>query len=73
MSGEDAGQDPPPVLDWRDARHWSWTAKQCRYCPGLTNLRDSKGKPAHKTCAETALAQQAAEQADAYRNEGRLG
>ncbi|MFM9635893.1 hypothetical protein [Streptomyces turgidiscabies] len=73
MTGEDAGPDPPPLLDWRDARHWSWTAKQCRYCPGLTNLRDSKGKAAHKICAEQALAQQAADTAAAYHNEGRLG
>ncbi|MGY0064238.1 hypothetical protein ACWY4P_48735 [Streptomyces sp. LZ34] len=25
------------------------------------NLRDSKGKPAHKTCAQAAIAQQTAE------------
>lgn len=73
MSSEPAGPDPPPLLDWRDPKHWSWTPKQCRYCPGLTNLRDSKGKPAHKACAEAALAQQAAEAADAYHNEGHLG
>lgn len=61
---------PPPsgVLDWRDPSHWSWQARQCRYCPGLTNLRDSHGKPAHKTCAEAALQQQAADAADAYQN-----
>jgi hypothetical protein len=72
VSGEDAGPDPPPVLDWRDASHWSWTAKQCRYCPGLTNLRDSKGKPAHKSCAEEALARQAEEAADEYLPNRRL-
>lgn len=73
MAATESGPDPPPVLDWRDPSHWSWTQKQCRYCPEMTNLRDSKGKPAHKTCAEQALAQQAAEQADAYHQEGHLG
>jgi hypothetical protein len=73
MNGPTPGPDPPRLLDWRDPTHWSWTAKQCRYCPGLTNLRDSKGKPAHKTCAEEALARQAAEAAEAYENEDRLG
>jgi hypothetical protein len=29
-------------------------------------MRDSKRSPAHKLCAEQALAQQAAEAADAY-------
>lgn len=72
MTGEDAGPDPPPLLDWRDAKHWSWTAKDCRYCGRPTNLRDSKGKPAHKVHAEQALAQQAAEAADAYQT-GHLG
>lgn len=66
MSGNEAGPDPPPLLDWRDASHWSWTEKPCRYCQQPTNLRDSKRSPAHKTCAETALATQAAEAADAY-------
>lgn len=69
MTGRPRRRAPPAaglLLDWRDARHWSWTAKPCRYCGGLTNLRDSKRSPAHKTCAETALAQQAAEAADAY-------
>jgi hypothetical protein len=61
---------PPPggLLDWRDQSHWSWTEKPCRYCKEPTNLRDSKHKPAHKTCAEAALQQQAAEAADAYQN-----
>lgn len=73
MSAEPAGRDPPLLLDWSDRSHWSHTAKQCRYCPELTNLRDSKGKPAHKVCAEQALAQQAADAADAYQQEGHLG
>jgi hypothetical protein len=59
---------PPPtgILDWRDSSHWSSISKPCRYCQQPTNLRDSKRSPAHKTCAEAALAQQAADAADAY-------
>ena len=49
------------VLDWRDSSHWSEAEKPCRYCGNPTHLRDSKRKPAHKTCAEEALAIQAAE------------
>ncbi|MCZ4514529.1 hypothetical protein O3Q52_41645 [Streptomyces sp. ActVer] len=73
MTGQDAGPDPPPLLDWRHSSHWSWTPKPCRYCGKDTQLRDSKRKPAHKSCAEDALAQQAADAADAYDNEGHLG
>jgi hypothetical protein len=58
----------PIVLDWSGREHWSWTAKPCRYCGRDTNLRDSKRSPAHKTCAETAIAQQSADAADAYQN-----
>lgn len=65
MSG---APEPPPAggLDWRDASHWSYEARPCRYCGKPTNLRDSKRSPAHKTCAEAALAEQAAEAAEAY-------
>jgi hypothetical protein len=64
----------PPVgeelvlLDWRDPRHWAWEPRECRYCGAPTHLRDSKKKPAHKVCAETALARQAADTANAYQN-----
>lgn len=58
--------DSAPLLDWRSPAHWSWTPKPCRYCGADTNLRDSKRKPAHKVCAEQAIAQQNAEMADAY-------
>ncbi|MBP5870902.1 hypothetical protein F3K21_35180 [Streptomyces scabiei] len=68
MSAEIAGRDPPPLLDWSDRSHWSHTPGPCRYCGKPTNLRDSKRKPSHKVCAEEALAQQAAEAADAYQN-----
>jgi len=73
MAGSESGPDPPPLLDWRDASHWSRTPRPCRYCGQPTQLRDSKGKAADKVCAEAALAQQAAEQADAYHQEGHLG
>ena len=64
-------EHPLPLLDWRDPDHWSWLLKPCRYCGKPTQLRDSKRKPAHKTCAEEALAQQHADAADAYKA-GRL-
>ncbi|MFJ3249162.1 hypothetical protein [Streptomyces sp. NPDC086782] len=63
--------DPPPtgVLDWSSRAHWSDTAKSCRYCQRPTWLRDRSGKPAHKVCAEAAIAQQAQEYAEAWENE----
>ncbi|AYF31085.1 hypothetical protein CSH63_33015 [Micromonospora tulbaghiae] len=47
---------PVVYLDWR--RHQvSARLAACRYrCGGRTYLRDEDGKPAHKTCAEAALA-----------------
>jgi len=60
---------PGQLLDWTDSSHWDHTGpRPCRYCDGPTQLRDSKRSPAHKTCAEAALAQQAAEAAAAYQN-----
>jgi hypothetical protein len=56
----------PPLLDWSSSAHWSSTPRPCRYCGRDTQLRDSKRSPAHKVCAERAIAQQAAEAADAY-------
>ncbi|MGW5123230.1 hypothetical protein ACWEQ7_04045 [Streptomyces sp. NPDC004069] len=62
---------PGTFLDWRDGDvHWSSRALPCRYCGQPTQLRDSKRKPAHKTCAEDALAAQAAETANAYHQNG---
>jgi len=65
--------DPPVtgVLNWRSDSHWDRRPLPCRYrCGGApTHLRDSKGHPAHKVCAEAALAQQAQEYAEAYENE----
>ncbi|MDN3056910.1 hypothetical protein PH213_20615 [Streptomyces sp. SRF1] len=54
------------LLDWTSSTHWSHTPRPCRYCGRETNLRDSARKPAHKTCAEEALRQQAADAAEAY-------
>lgn len=67
MSGQPAGLDPPRLLDWNDSSHWDYTGPQpCRYCGKPTQLRDSKRSPAHKTCAEAALARQAVEAAGSY-------
>jgi hypothetical protein len=63
---------PSGLLDWRDSSHWSDTQKPCRYCGRPTNLRDSRGKPAEKICAEEAIRQQAADAADAYQQNGQL-
>lgn len=65
---------PPPggLLDWGSSTHWSHTPRPCRYCDRPTQLRDSKRSPAHKTCAEAALQQQAADAADAYHQNGQL-
>lgn len=63
---------PGQLLDWTDSSHWSRIQKPCRYCGADTNLRDSKLSPAHKTCAEAALQQQAADAADAYQQDGQL-
>lgn len=62
---------PPPggLLDWGESEHWDYAGpKPCRYCKVPTQLRDSHGSHAHKTCAEDAIAQQIAEAADAYQN-----
>ncbi|MFB7461688.1 hypothetical protein [Streptomyces sp. NPDC056188] len=45
----------PTLLDWRDRRHWSQTARPCRYCRRPTHLLDEHGQPAEKVCAEQAL------------------
>jgi hypothetical protein len=42
-------------LNWQDASHWSSLDMPCRYCGGLTRLRDDTGRPSHKTCAEAQL------------------
>lgn len=63
---------PGQFLDWRDARHWSSRELPCRYCGFPTHLRDSRMKPAHKVCAEDALALRAAEAQAAYHQEGTL-
>ncbi|MFJ1900491.1 hypothetical protein [Streptomyces sp. NPDC088115] len=41
-----------PTVDWRSASHWSSTARPCRFCGSVTNLRDDRQLPAHKVCYE---------------------
>ncbi len=71
MSRRRPRPQPPPggLLNWGDSTHWSREPRPCRYCGFDTNLRDSKRSPAHKVCAEDALARQVAEAADAYRKD----
>lgn len=59
---------PPPLLDWRDRRHWSDYSAPCWHCHQPTNLRDDKKKPAHKVCAERALAAEQARTLNRYQN-----
>ena len=66
----DPGYRPGQLLDWRDPSHWSERELPCRYCGFPTHLRDSRMKPAHKVCAEDALALQAAEAQAAYHQNG---
>lgn len=62
---------PGALLNWNDSSHWDFTGpRPCRYCEIPTQLRDSHGSHAHKTCAEEALARQAAEATEAYRTRG---
>lgn len=60
---------PGGLLHWRSSAHWSDVRAQCRYCPGMTNLRDMYGRPAHKVCAEEAARQWVEEQSERYENE----
>lgn len=55
------------VLDWRNWRHWGGVDLPCRYCGGDTPLRDSHRQPAHKVCAEEALAAQYEQAVTEYR------
>lgn len=61
---------PGTLLDWRDSSHWSERPLPCRYCGFPAHLRDGRMKPAHKVCAEEALALQAADAQAAYHQEG---
>jgi hypothetical protein len=49
------------LLNWRAPWHWGRVELPCRYCGGDTPLRDTKGHPAHKVCAEKALVEQYAQ------------
>jgi hypothetical protein len=49
---------PLPVngcLDWTSSEHWAHDERPCRHCGRPTHLRDDKGFPANKVCAEAAL------------------
>jgi len=77
MSGRKRRRAPPKneyvpgtLLNWNDSQHWDYTGpRPCRWCGIPTQLRDSQRKPAHKVCAEEALARQSAEAAEAYEAE----
>lgn len=43
-------------LDWSGAEHWATHRLPCVLCGGQTNLRNTAGQPAHKSCVELALA-----------------
>jgi hypothetical protein len=59
---------PGQLLDWRAPWHWGGGKDlPCRYCGKDAWCRDSKGHPAHKVCAEDALAKQYAEAIAEYR------
>ena len=60
------------LLVWTSSVHWSEQTRPCRYCGRLTNLRDSKRSPAHKVCAEAALAEQQQDAVAAYRSQREL-
>ncbi|WP_327385001.1 hypothetical protein [Streptomyces sp. NBC_01207] len=67
--------EPPTtgLLDWTDSRHWDYGGpRPCRWCEKPTQLRDGKGRPSHKVCAEAVMAERVAEAAQAYEAE-RLG
>jgi hypothetical protein len=58
---------PGQLLNWSAPSHWNYDGPQlCRYCGMDAFLLDSGRHPAHKVCAENALATQAAEAAEAY-------
>lgn len=65
---------PLPVnglLNWHSSAHWSAQERPCRYCGHPTHLRDDKGVPADKVCAEDALADIAGI-VQAYSSQGQL-
>ncbi|MFF3096733.1 hypothetical protein [Streptomyces cyaneofuscatus] len=47
---------PLVLLDWTAARHFAQDCRPCRHCGSPTHLRDDKGRPADKVCAEAAHA-----------------
>ncbi|WP_286157598.1 hypothetical protein [Streptomyces griseus] len=46
------------LLNWGSPGHWDGRVQlPCRYCGCLTHLRDDRGRPADKVCAEAQLAE----------------
>ncbi len=46
-----------PIVDWSNDSHWNRRgARPCVHCTTNTQLLDDRGRPAHKVCAERALA-----------------
>lgn len=58
----------PPLLDWRDGKHWAKAEAPCQHCHLPTFLRDDKKLPAHKVCAEQAVAAEEARTLNRYQN-----
>jgi hypothetical protein len=45
------------VLDWNDGQHWNGGKQApCIHCGRPALLRDDARRPAHKVCAQSALA-----------------
>lgn len=42
------------TFDWHRGWHWIDLDLLCQFCHESTHLRDPKGRPAHKVCAEDA-------------------
>lgn len=49
-----AGLFDAPLLNWKDSSHWAGKDAACVHCGKATQLRDGRGRPAHKVCAEQA-------------------
>lgn len=64
-----------PLFNWRHS-HTARVAAPCIHCTDPdampTYLRDDKGMPAHKVCAELAYAHAVAKTAASYRRKGLL-
>ncbi|MFD4315063.1 hypothetical protein [Streptomyces sp. NPDC058548] len=48
---------PGGLLDWSGSEHFAQDALPCWHCGAPTHMRDDRGIPADKVCAERALAE----------------